>query len=105
MQLSDSVLPPDRKSAAAEALAQAYSEIGNVGDCAVAVSSKELFIQVVFSLVALFGRGDRNVAIHIKSDELLLPPDRSRLLVLIASELVIIIRICRAVVILDSPLR
>ncbi len=74
---------------AAEALAQAYSEIGDANDCAVAVSSKDLLIQVISSLVALFGRGDRNVAIHIRAGELLLPPDRRRLLVLIASELVI----------------
>ena len=75
--------------AAAEALAQVYSEIGDASDCAVAVSSKDLLIQVVSSLVLLFGRGDRNVAIHIRAWELLLPPDRRRLLVLIASELVI----------------
>jgi two-component sensor histidine kinase len=75
--------------AAAEALAQAYSEIGDTSDCAAAVSSKDLLIQVVSNLVLLFGRGDRNVALHIKAEELLLPPDRRRLLVLIASELVI----------------
>ena len=74
---------------AAAALAQAYSEIGDASDCAVAVSSKDLLIQVVTSLVLLFGQGDRNVAIHIRAEELLLPPDRRRLLVLIASELVI----------------
>ena len=74
---------------AAAALAQAYSEIGDASDCAVAVSSKDLLIQVVSGLVLLFGRGDRNVAIHIRAGELLLPPDRRRLLVLIASELVI----------------
>lgn len=74
---------------AAAALAQVYSEIGDVGDCAVAVSSKDLLMQVVSSLVLLFGRGDRNIAIHIRAGELLLPPDRRRLLVLIASELVI----------------
>ena len=74
---------------AAAALAQAYSEIGDVDDCAGAVSSKNILTQVVSSLVLLFGRGDRNVAIHIRAMELLLPADRRRLLVLIASELVI----------------
>ena len=78
-----------KEIAAAEALAQGYSEIGDAGDCAVAVSSRELLIQVLSNLVLLFGRGDRNVAIHIRAGELLLSPDRRRLLVLIASELVI----------------
>ena len=74
---------------AAVALAQAYSEIGNAGDCVVAVSCKNLLVQVVSSLVSLFGRGDRMVALHAMADELLVAPDRRRLLVLIASELVI----------------
>jgi two-component sensor histidine kinase len=78
-----------KEIAAAEALAQAYSEIGDASDCGVAVSSKDPLIRVVSSLVLLFGRGDRNVAIHIRAEELLLPPERRRLLVLIASELVI----------------
>jgi two-component sensor histidine kinase len=74
---------------AAFALAQAYAEIGNAGDCVVAVPSKNLLVQVVSSLVSLFGRGDRMVALHARADELLMAPDRRRLLVLIASELVI----------------
>jgi two-component sensor histidine kinase len=74
---------------AAVALAQAYSEIGNAGDCIGAVSCKKLLVQVVSSLVSLFGRGDRMVALHARAEELLVVPDRRRLLVLIASELVI----------------
>ncbi len=84
-----SLAPGSKEIEAATALAQAYSEIGDAGDCAVAVSSKDLLIQVVSSLVSLFGRGVRNASIHIRAEELLLPPDRRRLLVLIASELVV----------------
>ena len=71
------------------ALADAYSELGRISADLAPVVCEELLYRVAGGLVAVFGGGPRKVALHFASDNLSLPPDQRRALILIASELVI----------------
>lgn len=75
-------------SADARALSRAYAELGAHGAVDRVVPCATLLEVVVTKLVKLFG-GDRSVTLEVFLDDVALPPEQRRALILIASELVI----------------
>lgn len=79
----------DASVADADALAAAYAELAGEAAAPNMVPCADLLTRVACGLVLLFGSGERAIGLRCAIDALMLPSERRRTLVLIASELII----------------